>query len=123
MAERKRIEMSTTDWVPSLPEGVEIRDSILAWSGAHENISYAYEALAKWARNNNYDAVVGICLEAHPATHYGAVPHSKPCAEVDYLWDGRRLVSLEDVPDVKGGTRGMPAPCFPATYCGLMVRN
>jgi hypothetical protein len=70
MTEPKRVQMCTTDRVPNGPPDQQIRRSTFTWSAGLHSVDEAYHSLVEWARKNNYDAVVGIRLEAHPASRY-----------------------------------------------------
>jgi uncharacterized protein YbjQ (UPF0145 family) len=67
--------MSTTDSIPGMPQDREIRASQVTWSDNHDSIRNAYDSLAKWAIDNNCDAIVGIRLEAHQIHLYPNSQH------------------------------------------------
>jgi hypothetical protein len=61
------IPMSTTDALPQgLPQGQVINRATILTSRGHPNPGSARDALAEWARQNNFDAVVGVRLVAIP---------------------------------------------------------
>ena len=53
----QKIRMVTTDSIPG--EHRAVTDCTVAW-GAGEDILKAYESLKKWARESNYQDIVGI---------------------------------------------------------------
>src|SRR5690242_19411386 len=57
--------MSTTDSVPMHSDRKVVRSG-LAWAHSYDSLSDADEAMADWARENDYDALVGIRYEIVP---------------------------------------------------------
>jgi uncharacterized protein YbjQ (UPF0145 family) len=83
MPQQKTITMSTTDRIPG-PEGNrEVQRSAMTWNSVYISLEDAHEAMARWAENNGYDAVIGIRFAAHPdedytgATSYGGGTDSR----------------------------------------------
>jgi uncharacterized protein YbjQ (UPF0145 family) len=59
------IPMTTIDSLPpALQKGREINRAAILTSKGHPNPGSARDALAEWAQNCNYDAVVGVRLVA-----------------------------------------------------------
>lgn len=54
----QEVAMSTTDSIPG--DGRAIAHSTVAWSTTQSNTLDAYNSLRKWARDNGWDAVVGL---------------------------------------------------------------
>jgi hypothetical protein len=73
--EQKRIFMCTTDKIPGPAGNYEVNRVSVTWSTDHANMRAAHDALEAWALQNNFDAVVGIRIEPHPAGSYTA-PYS-----------------------------------------------
>jgi hypothetical protein len=70
MPQQKTITMSTTDRIPG-PEGNrEAQRSALTWISGYISLEDAHDAMARWAENNGYDAVIGVRFVAHPDEDY-----------------------------------------------------
>jgi uncharacterized protein YbjQ (UPF0145 family) len=71
MPQQKNVAMSTTDRIPG-PEGNrEVQRSAMTLVSGYISPEDAREAMARWAENNGFDAVIGIRLVAHPDDDYG----------------------------------------------------
>jgi uncharacterized protein YbjQ (UPF0145 family) len=57
-SQQKHISFSTADTIPG--EHRTASSSSLTWSNQCASIREAYDELAKWARDHDYDAVVGV---------------------------------------------------------------
>jgi len=60
----QEIKVSTTDSIPG--ERRTATESRVAWSESVTTVRHAYDSLIKWARDNNYDAIVGFRLVTEP---------------------------------------------------------
>ena len=58
------IRFSTTESIPG--EHRTVTRSEVAWIEGAESVKAAYSSLEKWARDNNYEAIVGFRLIAVP---------------------------------------------------------
>lgn len=67
---RRVIKVSTTDSIPE--DRRAITRSEVAWIEGAADVEEAYRDLQKWARDNDYDAIVGFRLIAAPdvKTHH-----------------------------------------------------
>jgi uncharacterized protein YbjQ (UPF0145 family) len=66
---RRHIAVSTTDAIPELV-GVRVKRSRFHCVN-HSSLSDGYESLIDWARENGYDAIVGIRLHVTPYMYTG----------------------------------------------------
>jgi hypothetical protein len=86
MPERKNIAMSTTNRIPG-PEGNrEVQRSAMTWISGYLSLEDACEAMARWAENNGYDAVIGIHFVAHPEIDYAGGPNYGGAADSRLRW-------------------------------------
>jgi uncharacterized protein YbjQ (UPF0145 family) len=66
---RKHIAVSTTD---EIPEWVGLRVKRSGFHCVnHSSLAEGYEGLTDWARENGYDAIVGVRLQITPHVHSG----------------------------------------------------
>ena len=77
--------MSTSDRLPG-PEGLrEVKQSALITFSYWSSIIEASEAAQKWARENGYDAIIGVRFVPHPNGSY-AYPISRQGTNADVKW-------------------------------------
>ena len=71
---KSEIRMSTTDSIPG--ERHPVTRSEVAWGAGEDTLEDARDGLEKWARENKYDAVIGLRFIVAPSV-YGAMSTTK----------------------------------------------
>lgn len=83
MPERE-IETSTTDTIPG--DNRSVTRSAVGWYYGCDSPNEAYEKLLKWARDNNFDAIVGLRFTSVPDVAMGNAGHGYASVGTNFKW-------------------------------------